>query len=366
VGAHRIGDLIWHRGTLQRALEGLDSERLIVSMKHGESDFFRYLPLNRAFHRVKQRTLLELQARREYEGAGEYPSFIGWDCERFARELKDCPNLQGISVWCQTGGWHRFRRRAFLEENQRDVWIRLNTQAAVTVFKHGRPPVDAVAAVVGEERAITAHALLHEAELVIRDLLYIPDFARQKWFFRRVRIPPLFHVYWDCLFINHGVRKLLRHFVTDPAAVLVAGDAAARRLPRMIELSREAGLPADDIEHMADFMRLVLLARRYYLGSFDESLVEELIAAKTAYKTRWPKDRRYRIKISFTPLAVKRRTISLVARVLLRNRRGYRWFDRVFTLVLGGLAWRALRPRNPAAMPKFLRKSAMGVDAVLR
>ena len=64
-------------------------------MKHGESDFFRYLPLNRSFFRVKQRKLLELQARREYEGAGEYPSFIGWDCERFAEELSGCGKRRG-------------------------------------------------------------------------------------------------------------------------------------------------------------------------------------------------------------------------------------------------------------------------------
>lgn len=366
VGAHRIGDLIWNRGTLRRTFQGLDSERLIVSMKHGESDFFRYLPLNRAFLRVKLRTLLEIQARREYEGAGEYPSFIGWDCERFAAELKDCPNLHGISVWCQTGGWHRFRRRTFLEENDRDLWVRFNTRAAITVFKEGKPAMDAVAGILGETRAAPAHALLHEADVVIRDLLYIPDFARQKWFFRRVRIPPLFHVYWDCLFINHGVRKLLRHFVADPRAVIEAGEAAARRLPRMEALARDAGLPVQDIEHMADFMRLVLLARRYYFGPFDESLIGEITSAKAAYKARWPKDRRYRVKVSFTPLEVRRRTISLAARLLLRDHRGYRWFDRIFTLALGGLAWRAIRARGHAAMPKFLRKSAMGVDAVLR
>lgn len=65
VGAHPIGDLMWHRDTLAQTLEGLDSPSLIVSMKHGESDFFRHLPLNRAFFRVKQRKLIELQARRE-------------------------------------------------------------------------------------------------------------------------------------------------------------------------------------------------------------------------------------------------------------------------------------------------------------
>lgn len=59
VGAHRVGDLMWHRGTLERTLGGIESDSLLVSMKHGESDFFRYLPLNRAFFRVKQAKVLE-------------------------------------------------------------------------------------------------------------------------------------------------------------------------------------------------------------------------------------------------------------------------------------------------------------------
>ena len=367
VGAHRIGDLIWHRGTLERTLAGIDSERLIVSMKHGESDFFRYLPLNRAFFRVKQRKIIELQARREYEGAGEYPSFIGWDCERFAHDLTSAENVVGMSVWCQTGGWHRFRRRAYLERDNRDVWIRLNTEAAITVFRHGGSPEDAVAKVCGDT-ADAALELLRDADVVIRELLYIGDFARQKLFFRRVRIPPLFHIYWDCLFINHGVRKLMRHFVTDSEGSIQRGEQAAALFPPMIDAARRAGLPVEDIEHMRDFLHLALLARRYYFLPYDLALVEEIAAAKKAYKLRWPKESRsrYRVKVSFEPFPLKRRTLYLAARLLLRKQRGYRMIDRVFTLYLSGIAYRTLRPRDPRAMPKFLRKSAMGVDAVFR
>ena len=368
VGAHRIGDLIWHRGTLEKALEGLASPRLIVSMKHGESDFFRYLPLNRAFFRVKQRKLIELQARREYEGAGEYPSFIGWDCARFARELADAQNVSGMSVWCQTGGWHRFRRRAFLETDHRDIWIRLNTAAAIAVFKHHRSPEAAVEETMGPANAPATLELLQHADILIRDLLYIGDFARQKLYFRRVRIPPLLHVYWDSLFINHGVRKVMRHFVNDSGNALAAGEQAARLFPRMIELAAEAGLPVDDIEHMRDFFHLLLLARRYYFLPFSDGLAGEISEAKKTYKQRWPRGRRarYRVKVSFAPFPIKRRSLALAASLLLRRQRGYRVIDRLLVLYLSGVAYRVLRPSDPQAMPKFLRKSAMGVDALFK
>lgn len=362
VGAHPIGDLMWHRGTLRRTLKGLDSPRLIVSMKHGESDFFRYLPLNRALFRIPQRKLIEFQARREYEGAGEYPSFIGWDCERFARELKGVDHLVGVSVWCQTGGWHRFRRRAFLEEDRRDLWIRLNTAAVIAVFKNREAPERAIERIAGRK----AVELIQLSETVIRDLLYIPDFAEQKLFFRRVRIPPILHVYWDSLFINHAARKLMRLFVRDTGRALVCGEDAAKRFPRMIELANQADLPVRDIHHMADFFHLLALARRYYFLPYNEEIPMEIEKAKKAYKARWSAANRYRIKTSFERFPIKRRSMALMSRLLLRRQRGYRVVDRVLLLYLTGLAYRLFHRRDPSKMPKFLRKSAMGVDTLFK
>jgi len=52
--------------------------------------------------------------------------------------------------------------------------------------------------------------------------------------------------------------------------------------------------------------------------------------------------------------------------LLLRKRRGYRIIDRLFTLDLLGLLYRLFRPAARRALPKSLRKSAMGIDAVLK
>jgi hypothetical protein len=124
----------------------------------------------------------------------------------------------------------------------------------------------------------------------------------------------------------------------------------------------------DDIEHMRDFFELILLARRYYFLPFDETICTQIREAKIAYKIRWPKElrQRYRIKVSFDPFPLKRQTLALAARLLLRRKRGYRWFDRIFTLYLSGYAYRLFRPRDPKKMPKFLRKSAMGVDTLFK
>lgn len=367
VGSYLIGDMIWNRGRLGHAMRGIDSPAFVLSMKYGESDFFRYLPLNRQFFRLDVPKIIEFQARREYEGAGEYPSFIGWDCERYARELAGARNVIGFSVWCQTGGWHGFRRLAFLQPEA--VWIELNVAVAARVLIDRMAVEDAVAGIFGAERAREALEFLRLSEGVIRELLYIEEFARLQLFFRRVRIPPLIHVYWDCVFVNDPVREVVRHLVRDPERAIREGEAAFEHFGRMEVLAERLGLPVGDVRFMRDTFGLVLLARRYYLLPPDPELRERIRAAKKAYKLAWPRSvrSRYRIKTGFEPFPLKRRTFSWLMRLLVRRRQGYRTvLDRLFTLNVLSWCYRIFHRRHEEAMPKFLRKSAMGVESLFR
>ena len=367
VGAYLIGDLIWHRGRLARALRGIQSRHFILSMKYGESDFFRYLPLNRHFFRLDLQKIIELQARREYEGAGEYPSFIGWDCERYVRELAGARGVVGLSVWCQTGGWHAFRRLAFLESEA--VWIDLNAAVALRIIKNRDNVEEAVAFFFGTHNASAAIELLRLAEVVILDILYIEEFAREELFFRRVRIPPLLHVYWDSIFINQSVRRLLLHFVRDPEEAIRSGEAAFTLFDRMIALASQLGVPEDDLRFMRDTFALILLARRFYLLSPEGALDEEIRSAKKAYKARWPRSlrQRYRIRLDLETDRFNRRTLNWLLGLVVRRHRGYRHvLDRLFTLNILSWIYFLLRNRHQKALPKFLRKTAMGIDSLFR
>lgn len=367
VGSYLIGDLIWHRGTLQAALEGIDSPAFIVSMKYGESDFFRYLPLNRHFFRINLPKIIEFQARREYEGAGEFPSFIGWECERLADELSGADNVVGMSIWCQTGGWHRFRRLAFLQPEA--VWIELNAAVALQVVANRKTVPDAVHDFWGPQRAGPGLELLRLSDRVMNDLYYIREFAQQKLFFRRVRIPPLLHVYWDSVFVQHVLRRVLQHFVTDPEAAIREGEAAFEQFGEMEQLARRAELPHADIVFMRDTCELILLARRYLLLPPDEELIPQIKKAKKNYKRRWPKENRtrFRIRLGFSPGRMNRRTVNWLLALLIRRQRGYRHFmDRLLTLNMLSWIYLLFKARHRKAIPKFLRKSAMGFDSLLR
>ncbi len=369
VGAYPVGDCIWHPKTLARSLEGISSPAFILSMKYGESDFFRYLPLNPQFFATRVQKMIELQARREYEGCGEYPSFVGGDYERYARQLEQTENLVGISVWCQTGGWVPFRRLAFLEE--RALWTEINAFVSLQIFAHGctaREAVYSYCRLRGLEQSEAVWELLHLSEESVKELLYIPEYARNQFFFRRVRIPPLLSVYWNTIFINHSMRKLMRHFVSDPEACLNQAQDGLEKIERMRALAQEAGLPVDDIDYMHATFTLLALAREYYFQPYSEGLKTRLKQAKKEYKQRYPSGSRtrYKVKLSFKPFRLRRRTLGWLLDLLLRRQRGYRLIDHLLVLHLLALTYRLLHASSPGLIPKFARKRAMGLETIFK
>lgn len=370
VGAYPIGDLMWCRRTFAKVLDGIESPALIVSMKYGESDFFRYLPLNRNFFRTKVAKIIELQTRREYEGCGEYPSFVGWEYERYLQELRQAGNVVGCMVWCQTGGWVPFRRLAYVDGSA--LWTELNTFVTLRLFRDHSLVEDAVREFAQNFGCPDPNAfleLLRLSDEVIRELLYVEEFARQKLFFRRVRIPPMLQVYWHNIFISHSVRRVLRYFVQDREGCLRAATRSLERIDQMHELAGRAALPVEDIEFMRNTFTLLALAREYFLADDSPAMVERLLEAKKAYKSLYPKKGsryRYRIKTDFTPLMLQQRYLRWGFKLLFRRQRGYRFVDRIITLHLLSMIYRVIAKRRPRWVPEFAKESAMGVDAVFR
>lgn len=366
VGAYRVGDLIWNRDTLRSIFEGIDSPWLTLSMKHGESDFFRHLPVSVQFHRGSLPRLVELQARREYEGAGEYPSFIGPEIERFRDELRHVPTIAGAMVWCQTGGWIRFRRLTFLEPA--GVWNAINTWVAIRVMKDG---YSAAEAVEGWRRRCAPHLdahmlwrLLMLSSDVVTRLLYIEEFARKKVYFRRLRIPPLLAVFWDHVLINHGMRQIMRCFVTDGEAVVKSGETALKQLEEMITLAEQLPLRPEDLVFMRDTFRILALAREYYFRDFSPEIVVRLEKAREQYRAQYAT--RYSIHLDFRPLAIRTSRLRWYLGILFREQRGYRLIDRIFTIRILGWIYPLLQKVGVSFLPAFSRKQAMGIDSLFK
>jgi hypothetical protein len=363
VGAYSIGDLNWNRNTLRAVLRGIESPRLIVSIKYGETDFFRYLALNKQFLRTSHRKIIELQARREYEGFGAYPSFVGWEYQTYRDALARVENVVGIQVWCQTGGWSRFRELTLLD---RSVWNELNTWVSLRLFKHGESAETAVEAWAEHNGCAGAPLieLLALSDEVIRELLYVDDFAAQKIFFRRLRLPPLLYVFWDHVLVNHTMRKILRCFVEDGQAKIDQGYAALEKIREMQELAASHGLPDDGLELQYDTFQILAVAREYFFGPFDEAVTERLHALVSRYKDRHRV--RYSIHLDFRDVRIKRRHLRLILGILLRDKRGYRVVDWAVNISLLGLLHPVIKRIGRRYFPDFAHSQAMGIDVVLR
>jgi hypothetical protein len=366
VGAYPIGDLIWNRKTLRQVFGPFDSPNLILSIKHGESDFFRHLPLNKQFLRSTHKKIVELQARREYEGCGEYPSYIGNDVEQIRDLLQGVSGLIGMSVWCQTGGWTRFRRLSFVENSS--IWNEINTWVCLRIFKDHETAPQALRSFAARrftpEQGDALIDLMNASDQAVKTLLYIDEYAQRKLFFRRVRLPSTLSVYWDRILILHPIRKMLKCLVDTGEAKVEQGINALRIVDEMREIARREGLPQDGLDFMYHTFEILAEARKYYFLPFSEQQTRDLRQLIDAYIRLYPV--RYSVRMELTPFRVGSKTLRIFLQAMLREKRGYRPFDHVFTIRFLSLLFPVLRRLGNGVIPDFVHKQAMGLEAVFK
>lgn len=369
VGISRIGDLIWNRETFNKTFGKIDSPSLVISMKYGESDFFRFLPLNRLFFESRHRKLIELQTRREYEGFGEFPSFTGRDYEHLRKQLFSAYNIVGITVWCQTGGWSGFRRLSLLDESA--IWTDINTYTTIRIFRDDFTVEQALQAYCREhlKGVLWPHLrdLLDLSDRVTKNLLYIDEFATRRIFFRRLRLPPLITVFWKHIIVSHLLRKILRCYVSKTCGMdlVRSGAESLRDIRQMQRIAKELGLPSDDFDFQYDTFRLIAAARAYFFLPQPERVLAQLQKLKVRYEAKWPEPR-YTVQIDDTPCPLPRTHLHRLFRMLFRHRHGYRWVDRLLTLTVFSALQPLIRRLNHRIFPDFAKDQAMGINSVFK
>ncbi|WP_372806832.1 hypothetical protein [Pontiella sp.] len=367
VGVGRVGDISWNPDTFDAVFAGLENDHFIISMKYGPSDFFRYLPLNRLFFRGGHRKLVEFQARREYEGFGEYPSFIGWDYEAIRNQLVGQRSIAGISVWCQTGGWSGFRRLTWLDDNA--VWNEINAFVTVRLFRDGISADQAIQQYYREHfpdpHWRPLQELLRLSDEVVKELLYIEDFASRRIYFRRLRVPPLVTVYWRHIVANHFMRKFMRCYVADGRRVVEEGFRALGKIKRMEVLANRLGLPVEDLRFQYDTFKLVATVREYYFLDFTDQIETRLIRMKHEYEAKYDEPR-YTLMLDFSRFKLRRAHLKLMLKMMFRGEHGYRLFDRIVTLNLLAILYPVLKRFGQKAVPDFAAESAMGIDSIFK
>ncbi|MFM9105383.1 MAG: hypothetical protein ACKOWF_01635, partial [Chloroflexota bacterium] len=324
LGAYPVGDLMWNPRTWDAVFGGLDSPNLVVSLKHGEADFFRYLDVNPLLFRGPLRKVVEFQARREYEGMGEFPAFAGWLHERhLARLRQGGARLAGCYV-IQAGGWASWSRLAFVASGS--VWNELNTaviarlwqgvscEDAVREWSAARLPPGAEPDLLLEFLAL--------ADRAIERGLYIRAFAESPAYVRRVRLPPLLWVFWQDVTATGLIAMLHRFVVRDRAAAVRDGHAAVADVEAMRRLAPALGLPVDDLDFQLESFRLLARAREILLGLDSAETWQAVGRLLPAYRSRYPDGYRFTLTGRSRPRAGL--LAALGFRLVLRRSRRYR------------------------------------------
>lgn len=332
VGAYKIGDLIWNEKTFDTVFASIKSKALIISMKFGDTDFMRFLSLNPLFFRGNHKKIIELQTRREWEGMGAYPSFVGWDYHTYIEQLAKNKNIVGIHVWCQTGGWAKNSWSNVTYLHNSSFWNELNTEVTISMYKHGYSPEKAVG-IFCKERGINDTEsfvrLLHLADVVIKKGLYIRELGEKNLYFRRSRIPSLMWLTWDKTLLQPSIIYILRMLTTKPKESIRESEEAANAAKEMLKIGKKIALPKKALDSLDfEYATFTIFAqlRKYLLSTMSLSEVSKLNKEVLAYAAKYPQHYNIPVLHAIHP---RRQLPKRSLNILLRESLAYRKRDKI-------------------------------------
>lgn len=346
VGVFPIGDLMWNARTYDQAFQHIDSSNFIASLKYGDTDFYSGLELNSLLFHGNHQKLIELQTRREREGFGEFPFYVGWDYEGYANQLKNCNQLVGISVWCQTGGWTRWNNRTYLTHSSR--WNELNTFAAVQLFRHEKSADSCILETFGHADWIRFLRLFSEYFV---EILYPKEIVQTPLYFRRLRVPPCLWLFWDSVTLSPLILSFYRLIQTSPLSF------AEKEIDSLCQLGKK--LRIRDIDYYGDTLRILMEVRSALTEAIDKQDLKKRIKQ---FKKKYPDS--FKFKIQSTWQASK--PMGLFLRFVLRNRPAYRLIDRIWLNPPISIILRLVLTQNQKHMPKFVNRKAMNLDLIFK
>lgn len=331
VGVYKIGDLIWNEKTFDAVFASIESDALIISMKFGDTDFMRYLQLNPLFSRGRHKKIIELQTRREWEGMGEFPSFVGWDYQKYLRRLEGNESIVGIHVWCQTGGWAKRAWSAVTYFDDRSFWNELNTEVTIGVAKHRLTTEEAV------KRFCTSRSIAHPekfiellrlADVAVLKGLYVPAMASKPLYFRRSRIPPLTWITWDKIHIPPVVIYLHQVLIPSPGSTISDANEAVDATRQILKLAKAINLPAHvlhSLEFECDTLTLFADLKKYMFNLLSAEEIQKFNKRARTYMARYPEH--YLIP-ELKPLRNGRKPPRSLLRLFIRDVLAYRKRDK--------------------------------------
>lgn len=334
VGAYPIGDFNWNPETTRQALDGITSPNLILSTKPGASDFFRHSTLTPILDATDHPKIIELQPKREYEGFGQVPNFVGQHHTQIIAQTQDRPDVVGYSLWTTTGGWSNAGPVAYVEDGS--FWTELNTRVTLDLLM-GRTLMESITVVCEDlpdcQDVDQLSSVLTALENSIAYNWYIEPFASQDLFFRRVKIPPLAWIYWQDFSPDGLVAEFIQSQVDDVEAAITQSQQSLDELLAQQASWEELGLPSAEFELVAQLHTLLATAQQVVLD-FSDQASEELQQQLDSFTTAYPgilQTNQVEVGSNLD------RWLGRIDQILVRTSSEYRLIDRL--MISSGVSW---------------------------
>ncbi|MGX5697245.1 hypothetical protein ACWKWP_13685 [Agromyces soli] len=245
VGVGAVGDMHTNDDSYRAVLDGIESDRLIVSTKYPLGDFYSHLPLNHTLEIGDHRRIVEFQSRREFENFGAFPNDLGvLYQEALQRFIAANPNVEGVWTWTQDGG--PWRAGPLSLELKAGFWqlYELNTELAVRLARD--PQADPAELTADWARRwfsddpATVRAIgeaMAQSREAITEGLYIGPFADRRVAAIGLEPPPMMWIFeWDIVTGDSAVLDVIYDVSRDELDEAIAGgDRASAAVARMHE-----------------------------------------------------------------------------------------------------------------------------------
>lgn len=291
IGIGELGDLSWSRERYMETFAGYRSPYLLVSIKHGPSDFFRLLPHNPTLGLPGPAQIIELQNRREYELFGMTPSaVVPLHQDVLQHAVATNPRFAGVWAWNSSGGWGG--GQAALGSAGWSVWTELSS--ALTAALVQTPDLDAPVFVqrwcvnrFGPSLGPAVADVYRESASLIERGWYLGRLARSEQTLGAIYVPSLLWVWWMRPTAALVIWAYLAAAVASSADVLRAGTAAcacvAGHLERLAVLApvgdRDAATVVESVRYLHDVLTVAQAIRMLMLQLLE--------AAWAAERPRW-------------------------------------------------------------------------------
>ncbi|MDF1666093.1 MAG: hypothetical protein P1V97_30325 [Planctomycetota bacterium] len=222
IGIGEIGALHTNPGLYEKVFSKFYGRKdLITVMKHVAMDFFAYIPPNPTIGIGEIPQIVELEARREYEGFHLFPNYRGEEVKRHLQLFSKTKSFAGISVWPTNGGF--LMNSPTIYRNQgNDDWIDMNVHAFSRLAQDSSLDPGALIEEWGAEKKLSPSDQTLLSELMLRsdDIVdrgfYIAPFAHKPLpLFGLDYFPTLLWVYWTRPGTSYAVQSLIYRGCAD-------------------------------------------------------------------------------------------------------------------------------------------------------